>query len=81
MSRPEPPAFWLRAGVFAIGIFVAALVMGLLTGSDFAESLLIALVIGLPLGLLLARILPIRFRQGHISVGDRVDETPKSTQR
>jgi hypothetical protein len=63
VTRTEPPPYWQRAVVFTIGIFAAALATLLLSGNPLGESLLMALVAGLVLGLLIARVLPIRLRE------------------
>jgi hypothetical protein len=63
ITRAEPPPFWKRGLVLVLAVFTATLAVLLLSGNPLGESLLIALVAGLVLGLLMARILPIRLRE------------------
>jgi len=63
VTRAEPPPYWKRGVVLVLAAFTATLAVLLLGGNPLGESLLIALVAGLVLGLLAARILPIRLRE------------------
>jgi hypothetical protein len=61
--RSEPPPYRTRAGLFGSAITLALLLMLALAGNRLGLSLIWALIIGVPAGLLVALILPIRIKR------------------
>lgn len=60
--RREPPPYRTRARLFVPGIGLGLLLVLVLAGNGLGLALIWALVIGIPAGLLVALVLPIRIR-------------------
>jgi hypothetical protein len=63
VARGTPPPYWKRAVLFVSALTLGFVLAFLASGSGFAGALLGALILGLPAGLILALVLPIRIRR------------------
>jgi hypothetical protein len=61
--RSEPPPYRKRAGLFVSAVTLTLLFMLVLAGNRLGLSFIWALLIGIPIGLLIAVILPIRIQR------------------
>jgi hypothetical protein len=61
--RSEPPPYRKRAGLFVSTMTLGLLLCLLVAGNGFTAALVGAVAIGLPAGLIIGWILPIRIRQ------------------
>jgi hypothetical protein len=63
MVRGKPPPYPKRAALFVTALSLAMLVSLVVAGNEIGVALIWALLIGVPAGLLVALVLPIRIRR------------------